>query len=137
MNAHYIWMLKLAASFQIIIAVINFSLVKIFKWKEDLEQLPLLAREVFHVHLWFISVTLMIFGILTWRFSPELAGGENDALVWMAGGIGIFWFIRTMIQLAYYSSSHWRGLIGKTLIHITCLVVYGGLAALYLFLSLR
>jgi hypothetical protein len=51
---------------------------------------------------------------------------------WFAAAIGIFWGIRAVMQVTHYSSAHWRGLRGRTAIHVTFLVVYGGMAILYL-----
>ena len=48
--------LRAAAIAQFGIALLNFSLVRIMRWKPDLDRLPLLIREVFQVHLIFISV---------------------------------------------------------------------------------
>ena len=102
-------LLQLAAAMQLGIALLNLFLVRLLKWKEDLARMPLLLREVFQVHAWFISITLGIFGVMTLRFAGELAGGTNPVCQWLAAGIGSFWAIRTVLQLTYYSSSHWRG----------------------------
>jgi hypothetical protein len=89
-------------------------------------------REVFQVHVWFISITLAIFGVMTWRFSGELASGSNEVAQWLAAGVGLFWGIRTVLQVVYYSSSHWRGKAGRTVAHVALLCIYGGFALLYL-----
>lgn len=47
-------LLKVVAIGQLTIAILNLFLVHILGWKEDLARLPLLLREVFHVHCWFI-----------------------------------------------------------------------------------
>lgn len=105
-------------------------LIRLLKWKEELNRTPLLMQEVFHVHCWFISVTLALFGVMTWRFAAEMIAHEPCR--WLAAGIGLFWMLRTVLQFAYYSSSHWRGLPGRTIIHIALLVIYGGFATIYL-----
>jgi len=98
--------------------------------KEDLNRLPLLVREVFQVHVWFISVTLIIFAVMTFRFAGEM--NANPVCRWLAAGIGLFWALRMVLQFAYYSSSHWRGQPGRTAIHVALLVIYGGFAVIYL-----
>jgi hypothetical protein len=125
-------LLQTAAALQLAVALLNIFLVPLLKWKEDLARAPLLLREVFQVHAWFISVTLAIFGLITWRFAGELAAHANAIAVWLAAGIGIFWGIRTVLQVTYYSTSHWRGQFGRTMIHIFLLFGYGGMAAIYL-----
>jgi hypothetical protein len=51
---------------------------------------------------------------------------------WLAMGIGAFWALRTVLQITFYSSSHWRGKAGRTAIHIILLGLYSGMAATYL-----
>jgi len=123
--------LQLAAVGQCCLAGVNLGLVPLMHWKDDLKRLPLLLREVFQVHLWFITITVGIFGTTTWRFAGELSTGGNSALVWLAGCIALFWGIRAVLQWCYYSSSHWRGHLVRTFIHILCTLGYGGLGLLY------
>jgi len=122
--------LRLAAAAQLGIALLNLALPRLMRWRDDLNRMPLLIREVFHVHAWFISVTLTIFAVMTWRFAGEMT--TNAACRWLAVGIGLFWALRAMLQLSYYSSSHWRGQVGRTAIHITLLLIYGGFGVVYL-----
>ncbi len=138
MNSHLlIGLLKTAAAAQIAVAVLNLFLTRILNWKQDVLKMPLLLREVFYVHAWFISVTLAIFGVLTWRFSVEIASRSESVAQWLAAAIGIFWAFRTALQVFYYSASHWRGQFQRTLIHVTLLLLYGGMAGVYLFSSFR
>ena len=123
--------LKLAAVLQLAIATLNLFLVQLLRWQQPVAAMPLLMREVFHVHAWFISLTLALFATLTWRFAAEMAGAGNPLAKWLAMGIGVFWATRTVLQITYYSSSHWRGHAGRTLVHVLLLVVYGGFAAAY------
>src|SRR6267378_7916265 len=101
-NAQLFTLLRTAAALQLAVAVLNLFLVPLLKWKEDLKRAPLLLREVFQVHAWFISVTLTIFGLLTWRFATDLAAHTNAIGGWSAAGIGIFWAIRAVLQITYY-----------------------------------
>lgn len=125
-------LLFLAASLQAGIAMLNLFLVPLLKWQPEIARMPLLLREVFHVHAWFISITLAIFATLTFRFSGEMALGNNPVAGWLAGAIAVFWGARTVLQVAWYSSSHWRGRLDRTLIHIALLIIYGGFSVVYL-----
>ena len=120
-----------AALLQISVAGINMALVGLLNWQAALKQMPLLMREVFHVHKWYISITLTIFGVLTLRFAPMLANPELEIVIWLSIAIAVFWAIRAVIQLCYYSSSHWKGRPGRTVIHVTLLLCYSGFAVLY------
>lgn len=124
--------LKLAAAGQVILAVLSFFLARMLNWKSAIDAMPLLVREVFLVHGWFISITPLIFGTLTWRFAPEVAAGEHEFLRWFATGAGVFWGIRCVMQWTHYSPSHWRGIASRTAIHWIVFVSYALFAATYL-----
>jgi hypothetical protein len=128
-------LLTIAAAAQLAIAILNLFLARILRWHDDLGRISLLLREVFWVHSWFISVTLTIFAVVTFRFAGEMA--MNPMGRWLAAGIGGFWALRTILQIAYYSSAHWRGNKARTVIHIVLLGLYGGMAATYLLVPLR
>jgi len=121
-------LLRIAAAAQLAIALLNLFLVRLLDWKADLDRLPLLLREVFHVHCWFISITLGIFGVMTLRFADAMAASSNETCRWLTAGIGIFWAIRTVLQVTYYSSGHWHGRPVRTAMHVALLATYGGLA---------
>ena len=124
--------LYIAAAAQLSVAVLNLFLVRIMKWEEEVARMRQLVREVFHVHAWFITIPLAIFSVVTIRFVEELAAGTNNLGRWLAAGIGIFWFIRWLMQFFYYDSSHWRGKRAETIVHIVLIFLYGSLAGVYL-----
>lgn len=124
--------LKVAAAAQLGVALLNLRLVDLLGWRDELARVQLLMREVFYIHAWFISLILTIFAAMTWRFAGEMSAGSNEALAWLAGAIAIFWGIRTTMQVCYYSSSHWRGQAGRTVIHVILLLMYGGMTVAYL-----
>ena len=124
--------LQAAAIGQIALAILNFFLPTLLDWQEDLQRLAKLPREVFHVHAWFISITVALLGILTWRFAEDFALGSHPLAIWFTTGIGIFWGIRLIIQWTYYSWSHWRENLPRTMAHFILTLVYGGWAIGYL-----
>lgn len=130
-------LLQCFALLQLSVAILNLFLVPLLKWTDALARAPVLLREVFYVHAWFISVSLAIFAVITWRFAAEMAARTDPIGVWLAAAIGVFWAIRTVLQVAYYSTSHWRDQPGRTVIHITLLLLYGGMAATYLCTAFR
>jgi len=128
--------LKAAAVIQAAFAALNFFIVRIMNWRPALNQAPLLMREVFKVHSFFISVILLLFAVLTWRFANLMAGSESQVADWLAAAIGIFWAIRTVAQISFYSSSHWRHNARRTITHVILLGIYGGMSAVYLYAGL-
>lgn len=121
-----------AAIGQILIAGINMRLDKLLNWTDELGGLSRLLYEVFYVHKWFISVTCLMFGVLTIRFASDMATGAYEMARWLAAAIGIFWGIRTAIQWCFYSSEHWKGKTKETVIHWIFTVAYGGCTFFYL-----
>src|SRR2546426_391090 len=124
--------LRAAAAVQVAVAVLNLGLVRFLKWKDSLEQLPLLLRQVFMAHLWFISLTVAIFGVMTWRFGAMMAAGSDPASAWLSGAIGFFWGLRAVIQLAYYSPSHWRGHTRPPNLNNCCVLLFRWIGFVYL-----
>jgi hypothetical protein len=123
--------LRLAALAQLGVVLLNLFLIRIMNWRRDLEAMPLLIREVFQIHVYFISITLAIFGAVTWRFAAEISRAAEPICVWLAIGIGSFWAIRSIMQWTHYSAVHWRGDRVRTLIHWMLFLGYGALAAVY------
>jgi hypothetical protein len=119
------------------VAVLNLNLVRILDWHEDIERLSPLVRQVFHIHAFFVSLTLLIFATLTWRFADVMATGSERTAAWLAGAIALFWGIRTAMQWFYYSPSHWRGRPGRTVIHWTLTFVYGAMTLVYVVAAMR
>jgi hypothetical protein len=96
--------LRFAALGQAAIACLNLFLIRLLKWEKGIQALPLLLREVFQVHKWFISITLWIFAGLTLVFTARFADGTNPLARCLAAGIAILWGFRTWIQVGYSSS---------------------------------
>lgn len=120
------------ATGQALVALLNLNLVSILGWKAEVSRMSTLVREVFQIHTWFISLTLFIFAIMTWRFGPVMISGEEATARWLAMAIGAFWGLRAVLQVTHYSAAHWRGDSARTIIHYTLLFVYAAWAAIYL-----
>src|SRR2546423_14301524 len=124
--------LRAAALTQFAVAILNLFLIRIMKWEPDLDRAPLLIREVFRIHVVFISITLAIFAVLTWRFAHEIASAASPLAIWFAVAIGLFWLARSAMQWLHYSASHWRGVAPRTVIHWALFLGYGAIATVYL-----
>jgi hypothetical protein len=125
-------MLRAAALAQFAVAILNLFLIRIMKWKPDLDRAPLLIHEVFRIHVVFISITLSIFAVLTWRFAHEIASATTPLATWLTGAIGLFWLVRSAMQWTHYSASHWRGDALRTVIQWALFLGYGAMATVYL-----
>ena len=123
--------LRIAAAVQLGVAVLNLFLIRIMNWEPDLARAPLLIREVFRIHVHFISITLAIFGVLTWRFAREFATAASPIVIWLSFGIAIFWGARSVMQWLHYSAEHWRGDRTRTAIQWALFLGYGAIATTY------
>ena len=128
--------LVLAGIGQILLAIVNSQISKILNWKPELEKVSSLVREVFHVHTVFISIILLIFGVITLRFYEPLSQGKIEMGRWFAGGIATFWGVRTAMQWLFYSSTHWKGKTGRTFIHFLLTFIYGMWSTIYTYAAL-
>ena len=131
MNTHLIFFLRAAALVQFSVAILNLFLIRIMNWKPDLGRAPLLIREVFRIHIFFISTTLTIFAVLTWQFANEIATATNPIAIWLASAIAVFWLVRSIMQWSHYSAVHWRGDSLRTAIHWMLFLGYGAFAVVY------
>ena len=123
--------LRIIAVAQIALAVLSFFLPRILKWQADIARMSPLVRDVFVIHSWFISLTLLIWGALTWRFASEMAHAPTDLSRWLCGAVAVFWGIRCVLQWLHYDRSHWRGIPSRTVMHWTLFVGYALWTAVY------
>ena len=134
---HLELLLRIVAAMQIGLAVLSLCLPRILDWKADIARMSLLVRQVFEIHSWFIALTLVIWGVLTWHFAPEMARAPTELSMWLCGAIGVFWGIRSVMQWTHYSASHWRGNPGRTVIHWLLFFGYSAWAVLYFITAFR
>ncbi|MEI6534153.1 MAG: hypothetical protein WCN98_02345 [Verrucomicrobiaceae bacterium] len=123
--------LRIVAVAQIALAALSLCLPRIMDWKAEIARMSLLVRDVFEIHSWFISITLVIWGLLTWKFAGEVAHAQTELSRWLCAAIGIFWGIRCVLQWTHYDSSHWRGQPGRTLAHWTLFIGYAAWTTVY------
>ena len=108
----------------IVLGLVHVIFPKYFRWKEELQQLSLINKQMMEVHTFFIALVVVLMGILCLTSANELIEsslGKNIAL-----GLGIFWGFRLFVQLFIYSSKLWKGKVFETIVHIvfTCLWLY-------------
>ncbi len=108
-----------------ILALAHIPIHRHFKWKEETASLTLFTRQVFHVHTFFIALTVWMFGALTFFFTDELLQPTRLSLA-ILFGFTVFWGIRLIAQLFVYDSVLWRGKKFETIMHIifTCFWIY-------------
>lgn len=128
---HLETLLRFVALLQFGLAILSLLLPRILDWKPDIARMPLLIRQVFEIHGWFIAITLVIWAVLTWRFAPEMANVPTELTRWLCAAIGLFWGVRCVMQWTHYSAAHWWGIPSRTVIHFVLTFGYGAWATVY------
>ena len=88
-----------------------------FGWHEELENVSLLTRQIFHVHHFFVALMIGMQGVLCLVFPQTLIQRSLLATLVLAGLL-IFWGFRLTFQFFVYDSRLWRGHAFNTRVHI-------------------
>ena len=116
--------LKIIGFLLVALALVHLIFPRYFNWKDSLNNLSLINRQMMYVHTFFIALIVLLMGILCLTSSRELIGTALGNK--LAFGFFIFWAFRLFIQFFVYSSIHWKGKKTETAIHIlfSCLWAY-------------
>jgi hypothetical protein len=117
--------LKIVGVLLVLLALLHASFPRRFKWAEELRRLSLLSRQIFLVHTFFVALTVLLCGLLTFFYAEALLAGTPLARAVLAG-LTLFWAARLAVQLFVYSPALWRGHRFNTAVHVifTCLWTY-------------
>lgn len=122
--------LKIIGVLLIALAFLHVIFPKYFKWKDELQSLSLVNRQMIWVHTFFIAFTVLLMGVLCLTSSEELISTSlGRKLCW---GLGIFWGIRLLIQFFGYSSKLWKGRAFETTVHILFTFLWAYLTFIFL-----
>lgn len=122
--------LRIAGALQMLLAVLHLGFPRRFRWREELAQLSLLNRQIFHVHTFFVCFVLMLFGALS-AFAADSLLEPTRLARCVLGGIAAFWAVRLWCQLFVYDASLWRGKRFETAMHVLFSLLWIYLAAVY------
>ena len=114
--------LKIIGVLLVVLALMHFAFAKYFKWKEELHCISLINRQMMQVHTFFIALVVMLMGILCFTSAPELIQTSLGKKI--SFGLGLFWFIRLLVQFFGYSPKLWKGKKLETIIHIMFSVLW-------------
>lgn len=120
----HINLLRFVAVGQLALVPLNVVLPRLLNWKPDMDRMSLLVREIFQIHAVFITLTVGIWGALTWKFAERWVMAADELSSWVCFALALFWGLRCVMQWTHYSSSHWRGQTGRTVIHWLLFVGY-------------
>ena len=94
----FVWV---AGGIQLSIAVSNFWVPGILHYRENLEKVTPMVRQVFVVHAIYMVLVLLGFSTLCFFFAPELTSGAPLGRS-LSAFLAVFWLLRVVLQLAYY-----------------------------------
>lgn len=108
--------LKIIGYILIALALVHIIFPRYFNWKNQLQSLSLINKQLLQVHTFFIAFTVFLMGLLFVVHHTEIVTtkfGQHIAL-----GLGVFWSVRFIFQLFVYSTKLWRGKLFETTVHI-------------------
>jgi hypothetical protein len=108
--------IKIIGILLIALALLHVIFPKYFNWKEELQRISLINRQVMIIHTFFIAFVLLLMGLLCYTSADELV--ETPLGRKVALGFSIFWITRLVIQFVGYSSELWKGKRFETAVHI-------------------
>lgn len=112
------------------IVLLNFAVWKKYQWKQEIQKLTVLTRQVFVVHSFYIMLSVAAFGAMSLFFPQTLVERSELAMIVLVFLV-IFWVTRLIAQLFYYDASLWRGHRFNTFIHVTFTGVWAYFTGVY------
>jgi small-conductance mechanosensitive channel len=105
------------------IAALGAYVPRHFAWGRDIAPLPLLTRQVFVIHCAFITLVLVLLGVLLAGFAPALlAPGPLPRALLV--GLLVMWTARMLAQWFFYDPRLWRGIPLNTAMHVLFSGIY-------------
>ncbi|MCB9867663.1 MAG: hypothetical protein H6816_13640 [Phycisphaerales bacterium] len=116
---------RIAGALTLALALLNLTFPRRFGWRQELQRLNLLTRQVFIVHALFIILVLVMIGVLSLVYADTLLAPSMLARLVLIG-LAVFWMVRLIVQLFVYDRRLWLGDRFNTTMHVmfTCLWSY-------------
>src|SRR4029079_5620512 len=99
--------LKLIGVLMMALGIIHAGFPNYFNWKQELNSLSIMNRQMMYVHSAFIGFVVFLMGLLcltSWNELLNTVLGKRICL-----GLGVFWVMRLCVQFFGYPSKVWRG----------------------------
>ena len=126
--------LKIIGSCLILLGLVHAIFPRQFNWKQELNSLSIVNKEMMYVHTFFIAFTLFLIGLLCLTSSTNLITttfGKQISL-----GLAIFFFLRLLVQFFGYSSKTWRGKTFETTVHILFSIFWTDVTTIFILIYL-
>jgi hypothetical protein len=109
--------LKIVGALLVALGLAHSLFRRYFKWEKELAELSLLLRQIFLVHCFFISLTIVLIGACTLFYTNALLKSGTLSRVVLIGFF-VFWLLRLACQFLIYESAIWRGHRFYTFMHV-------------------
>ena len=108
--------LRILGFILILLAFLHLIFPSYFCWKEELQKLNRINREIMEVHTFFIALTVFLMGLLLISSAELLATSALGRRI--LAGMAFFWGLRLLCQFFWYSKENWKGKPFETTVHI-------------------
>ena len=105
------------------IAALSVYVPRRFGWGAEIQRLTLLTRQVFVVHAAFVSVAVLLLGLLFACYAGALVEPGPLPRAVLAGML-VMWGARLLAQWFYYDARLWRGNRLHTAMHVLFSGIY-------------
>lgn len=122
--------LKITGILLIALAWLHITFPKYFKWKQELESVSQINRQMMYVHTFFIAFMVFLTGLLCLTSATEMATTTFGKRVSL--GLGIFWITRLFFQFFGYSRLLWKGKAFETTAHVLFSILWTYLSAVFI-----
>lgn len=122
--------IRIIGALMVALAFVHVVFPKYFRWKEELNSISLINKELMEVHTFFIALVVFLMSLLCLTSSTELISTKLGKTITL--GLGIFWIIRLFIQFFGYSVDLWKGKTFETVVHILFSIVWAYFSFVFL-----
>jgi hypothetical protein len=115
--------LRIVGAVMAALVFVNLVVPSRFHWREEMERLSLLNRQIFQAHSVFLVLTLALFSALLLTCTAALLEPTRLARAVLLG-LTVFWALRMLMQWFFYSPRIWRGNRFNTIMHYVFSVIW-------------
>lgn len=123
-------LLRIAGAGLILLALLHIPIGRQLGWREDCKRLAPVNEAVFHVHTFFICLTVVIMG-LPCLLEPAIFLVPGRAGAWISWSFAAFWGCRLYFQWFVYPAALWRGKRLETAVHLVFTAIWLALTAVF------
>ena len=124
------WHFRFVGALLVFLGLAHAAFPRRFGWKDELQNVSLLTRQIFYVHHFFVAFVVTLQGALCLFWAQELLAPSQLARLLLAGLV-IFWALRWVFQFFVYDKRLWQGDMFNTRVHILFSLLWTYLVAVF------